>query len=63
MISEEEILQFKANETKLLQKREELRETLRQRFLHMQQHSRHSPVCNQKSNLDAIAQKLCNLWS
>lgn len=61
MISEEEILQFKANETKLLQKREELRETLRQRFQHMQEHSRDSPGCNQKSNLDAIAQKLCNL--
>ena len=63
MISEEEILQFKANETKLLQKREELRETLRQRFQHMQKHYCHSQSCKHKSNLDALAQKLYNLWS
>lgn len=36
VISEEEILKFKANEKKLKQKREELRETLRQRFNNMQ---------------------------
>lgn len=40
VISEEEILRFKQNETKLLRKRQELRETLRQRFNNMQQHGR-----------------------
>lgn len=60
MISQEEILHFKANEAKLLQKREELRKTLRQRFQNMQAHSG-SQTCPHKANLDAIAQKLCNL--
>lgn len=36
VISEEEIMRFKANETKLMRKRQELRETLRQRFNNMQ---------------------------
>ncbi|XP_052245499.1 gametogenetin-binding protein 2-like isoform X2 [Dreissena polymorpha] len=36
VISEEDILRFKENESKMLRKRQELRETLRQRFNNMQ---------------------------
>ena len=42
VISEEEILRFKENEVKMRAKRQELRETLRQRFNNMQ-HKSQSP--------------------
>ena len=35
-------MRFKANEKKLMMKRQELRETLRQRFNNMQQHKQQS---------------------
>ena len=57
VISEEEILRFKENETKLMRKRQELRETLRQRFDNMQ-HKHRSPsdpkwIAHSKRLIDA----------
>lgn len=55
-ISEEEIQMFKANQSNLLLKRQELRETLRKRFDTLQQ--QRSP---DTGSLDPVAQKMCNL--
>ena len=48
-ISEEEIRQFKANEKNLTSQREELRETLRQRFASMRQRV----MCVDDADIDA----------
>lgn len=47
---------FKANQSNLLLKRQELRETLRKRFDTLQQ--QRSP---DTGSLDPVAQKMCNL--
>lgn len=59
-ISEEEIRHFKENETKLLRKRQELRETLKQRFNNLHQKTP-SKCSHSNPAVDHVINKICNL--